>query len=367
MTRPNVQSSVPAETRRLGNLVFRHRSFWAAMGRLESSFLRERLDRIQIEKPIYITGLARSGTTILLEMIAAHSCTATHRYKDFPMLYTPYWWNWFLARAAGRQHELSERTHQDGIKVGPDSPEAMEEPLWMHFFDHLHDPHRSNVLDTKTDHPAFEQFYADHIRKLLLARKGQRYAAKGNYNLARIEYLLKQFPDARFVVPVRDPVAHIASLRKQHRLFETLERDDPPVLEHMCRVGHYEFGLNWAPVNYADTAMIDRILSAWNDGRDIEAWALYWNHVHRYLLEQLRKPGVGEAVLVVGYEKLCSESEACLEAILKHCALEKEQSLIEEFSGKLVLPTYYTHGLSDEEVQLITDLTGDVAGQLGLI
>ena len=75
------------------------------------------------------------------------------------------------------------------------------------------------MLDRQTSHPAFESFYRDHIRKLLRVRGGRRYLAKGNYNVTRLEYLLQLFPDARFVIPVRDPRWHIASLIKQHALF----------------------------------------------------------------------------------------------------------------------------------------------------
>lgn len=369
MSRTKAKSTVPTETRLLGNLVFNNKPFWAAMGRTESFFLREELDTVPINSPIYVTGLARSGTTILLEMLAGHSRTAAHAYKDFPMLYTPYWWNGFLKRAAagGGEQALSERAHKDGIKVGPDSPEAMEEPLWMHFFDQLHDASQNNVLDGATEHAAFSQFYTDHIRKLLLIRSGQRYLAKGNYNLGRIEYLLKLFPDARFVVPVRDPVAHIASLCKQQHLFTELERKDPPVLQHMCRVGHYEFGLNWTPVNYGNTDSTFHILQAWEAGREIEAWALYWNDVHRYLLGLIEKsPALKEAILVVGYEDLCADSHHWVSRIYNHCGLESDAEMIMRYADKLTPPTYYSHGFSEDEIHLIRRLTQDTFERLSL-
>ncbi len=40
----------------------------------------------------------------------------------------------------------------------------MEEVLWMESFRHL-----SNVLDASIKRPEFESFFADHIRKLILA------------------------------------------------------------------------------------------------------------------------------------------------------------------------------------------------------
>src|SRR5262249_28103794 len=67
--------------------------FWKHCGNLESRVLAEVLDPIAIEKPIYIAGLARSGSTVLLETIAAFPGVASHRYRDFPFVFTPYWWN----------------------------------------------------------------------------------------------------------------------------------------------------------------------------------------------------------------------------------------------------------------------------------
>ncbi|WP_372807964.1 sulfotransferase [Pontiella sp.] len=363
------KSTVPTETRLLSNLVFHARPFWAAMGNLESGILRDELDRIAIDRPIYVAGLARSGTTILLELLAAHERTASHTYRDFPMLYTPFWWNWFLKTASGGRPDrrpLEERTHKDGIQVGPESPEAMEEPLWMHYFSGLHDPARCNVLDARDRNRDFDRFYSNHIRKILLVRRAQRYLAKGNYNLSRIRYLARLFPDARFVVPVREPLMHIASLRKQQRLFEKLETEDPAVLTHMCRVGHFEFGLNRVPVNHGRHETSERIVALWNAGQDVEAWAWYWDDVHRHLLELLDDPQLKESILVVDYDALCSDSAAWVDAIFGHCRLEPDRRLVEEYAQKLNPPAYYQHGFSREEIRTIAGRTQETAEQLGI-
>ena len=57
------------------------------------------------------------------------------------------------------------------------------------------------------------------MAKLVASQTGaSRYAAKNNYNLTRMEYLLKVNPGAKFLLYIRNPVNHIASLMKQHRL-----------------------------------------------------------------------------------------------------------------------------------------------------
>jgi hypothetical protein len=75
----------------------------------------------------------------------------------------------------------------------------------MHFFPETHKPDCSHVMGAQESHPQFEKYYRDHIRKLLVVRNRQRYVAKNNYHVTRIEYLLKLFPDARIIIPIRVP------------------------------------------------------------------------------------------------------------------------------------------------------------------
>jgi hypothetical protein len=119
---------------------------WVGLGNLESRLLSERLSAIQIKKPVYVAGLARSGTTILLELLARHPHLASHRYRDFPPVLTPWFWNWFVDRASVGGEAASERAHGDGIEVTSESPEAFEEVVWMAFFPGLHDPAVNSVL-----------------------------------------------------------------------------------------------------------------------------------------------------------------------------------------------------------------------------
>ena len=208
----------------LGGFISRRPRLWIALGNLESRLIADDSMHTALAQPIYISGVARAGSTILLETLAQHPDLASHRYRDYPPVFTPYWWNRFLEHVPQRDSAPAERTHRDGIAITPESPEAFEEVIWMAFFPGLHDPAQSAVLPSEARHPEFEAFYRDHIRKLVRIRGGRRYLSKDNYNVSRLEYLLKLFPDARFVIPVRDPVWHIASLMKQHALFCAGER-----------------------------------------------------------------------------------------------------------------------------------------------
>lgn len=343
----------------LGGLIERFPRFWIGMGNLETWALADEIAAVKVEAPVYVAGLARAGTTIALEILASHPQVATHLYRDFPPVFTPFWWNWFVERSRrGQAPEPAERAHKDGIMVTADSPEAREETIWMAFFRHLHDPAQSNVLGRDTGNPEFEKFYPEHIRKLLLARGRQRYLSKGNYNITRLGYLHRLFPDARFVVPVRDPVWHIASLMKQHRLFSEGERGNPRALDYMRRVGHFEFGLDLRPINTGNDEKVREIEALWA-GRDaVRGWARYWAMIYGHVAETLEKDAaLREATMVLRYEELCETPAETMKAMMRHCGLEADEKTIRDYAGKLKPPGYYEPEFTEAEMATISEET----------
>jgi Sulfotransferase family len=349
---------------RVGGFIERHPGWWIRLGRLESDFADA--DEVKIDRPIYVTGLARSGTTILLETLAQHPDTTTHRYRDFPFLFTPYFWNRWVNMVPRKPEQPEERSHGDGIAVTSESPEAFEEVLWMAFFGHLHDPSSSAALDRTASHAAFEAFYRDHIRKLLLVRGGRRYLAKGNYNITRMAYLAKLFPDARLVVPVRDPLWHIASLMKQHRLFLEGQRDNPKAVRHLRRVGHFEFGLDRRPINTGDDAATAEIIDLWRTGEEVRGWARYWSQLHHFIADQLaRDDALRAMVRVVRYEDLCAAPRAELTALLQHCSLPANPEFLEKAAVRFHPPTYYRPRFSADELTIIAEETQAAAQRFG--
>jgi hypothetical protein len=347
----------------LGRLVERYPDFMLRLGRWETDWASDSLAGQTVDRPIYVTGLARSGSTILLELLAAHPDVATHQYKDFPLIPIPVWWNWFLERASSGEAAPVERSHKDGIYVTPESPEAMEEVLWMAFFPICHDPAVSNVLSEQDGAPEFEAFYRHHVRKLLMVRGGRRYLAKGNYNVSRLGFLRKLFPDACFVVPVRDPVGHIASLMKQHRLFCEEETRDPRVLAYMRRSGHFEFGLDRRPINFGSADTVREIEELWRAGKEIEGWAIYWSSVYGFVADLIEgDPLLARQILLVHYDDLCGEPERTLGRLYRHCGLEVAEGTLREQAARISAPSYYKSGFSDEEVRMIRAATdGTVA------
>ena len=357
---------VPTWIDRIGGWQHRHPRGAIRLGNFDTRMAGEAIEDVTIDAPIYVAGLARSGTTILLELLAEHPEVGTHQYRDFPPVFTPWLWDRWLARVPQADETAKERAHGDGIAVTSQSPEAFEEVLWMAFFPDTHDPRQSSVLDAQTEQPEFERFYAEHIRKVLAIREARRYVAKGNYNLMRLQYLQKMFADARFVLPVRDPVWHIASLMKQQTLFEAGEREHPRALEHMRRVGHFEFGLDRRAINTGDRQTLERVEALWAEGREVEGWAHYWAMVYADIADRLdADPALKEAALIVRYEDMCTRSHEVLTGFYAHCGLDVDEATLDAAASRLRLPGYYKPAFSDEELATVREITGPVASRFG--
>lgn len=356
---PQEKSSVA-----LADLVLRHQGAWLALGGWESKLLRKRLAATAVDRPVFISGLARAGTTILLRKLCECPEFAAHRYSDFPFLFTPYAWAKLRSLAPPPRQLPRERMHRDGIMVTAESPEAMEEVLWMAFFPRLHDPTSSHLLDEKVRHPAFESFLADHMRKLILVRGGRRYLSKNNYNLTRLSYLGRIFPDARFLLPIRAPAAHVASLLKQQRLFCEAQRESDAARRHLRLVGHFEFGLDRMPINPGTSDAVAAIEDCWARGEEVRGWAKYWALLYQHVADRLQTdPLLARRCLVVRYEDLCSRAEEAMAAIGEHIGLARATA--QHLASGLHQPDYYRAGFTETEHAAISEETSAVALRFG--
>jgi len=340
---------------------------WRRLAEIETAVLRDDIASKSVDRPVYVTGLPRAGTTILTEMLAQHPDLTSHRYSDFPNVWTPYWRNYLLGKTRAHTTEKKERAHGDRILVNNDSPEAVEEVLWMHFFRSLHDAGQDQVMDGQARNAEFDRFYTEHILKLLTVRKTARYLAKGNYNLARIRYLRGLFPQARFLVPVREPVQQVASLARQHARFDRESATDARIPRQLAMSGHFEFGPRRVPVNFGDDEATQAIIDCWRQGREAEGWARYWAQAYGYVLDLLENdPGMRDACLLFRYEDLCAHSTSLVDAILAHCELPQDgfESTRAEYIARFSPPDYYTVDFKEEELQLIGRICGPVNEKL---
>ena len=340
------------------------------LSKLETRRLERRVERSEIDRPIYITGIARGGTTITLEMLSKHPDVGTHRYFLIPNPYIPHWWERFVDKLPLDSSAPIERLHKDGIMVTKDSPEALEEPLWETFFKGLHDESRSNVLGADTSNPKFERFYRDHIWKLLVNQERSRYVAKCNYSVTRMEYLSRLFPDAVFIMVIRNPINHLASYAKQNTLFEGIQSESRRTIKLTQMMGHYEFGPRRLCINVGDDEVIPRVREMWAEGQMMKGFATYWASVYDFVADSLdSNPDLRRRTFVMRYEDLCGSSSETLDRLIEHTGLSAEAfaPVKEEYVNKLKPPTYYRSKFSDRELQDIVAAVADTAGRFGYL
>lgn len=359
-TEPTSSFAVPAALDWLGALAHGCRRLGIRLGDLESRVLEHELQAVTITSPIYICGLARSGSTLLHEIVTSHPAVATLRVRDYPFVATPVWWR--KATASLPKAAPKERAHQDGILIAADSPDSLEEMVWMAFFPKCHDPATNAVLGSRDDHPTFTTFYRNHLRKVLLAENATRYAAKANYHVARLAFLLRQFPDARFLIAVRDPVSHIASLVRQHQLFSAGQRGNGRALRYMQRSGHFEFGLDRRPINLGNGCRVRLVLDAWERGDEIRGWARYWAMTHDFLADLLESnEAVKRAAMIVRFESMCDTPAETIRTVMEHCRLPEAEPAVARFAPTIRRPNYYSVPFSSADLAVIWQEAGEAA------
>ena len=360
MPGPSDVLRVPPADRWFGALFGRWPGLGRALASLETRTALAEGPLPPIDRPVYVCGMARSGSTLLLEVLNGAPGFTAHRYGDYPFLWTPLWWNRLRQRLPHQAAAPQERAHGDRLAVTRDSPEAFEEVFWQSWFPGRHDPHVNQVLDDADRNPAFDAFYQAHIQKLLAARGAQRYLCKANYHLTRLGYLHRLFPEARFIIPIREPVAQVESLWRQDQRFVQIVQRNPAVGKHLRRVGHREFGPDRRAVNVGDTTQALAIQSEFDAGNTLQAYAHQWAALHGWLARRLAvDESLARACLLVPYEGLCAQPQSVLARVLAHAGVEAPGTGIALARAPDVsAPDYYRSSLSPEQRAGINDSTG---------
>ncbi len=348
-------------------MMIKFKWLYKSLGDVESALLKSELNDIKIKKPVYVTGLARSGTTIITEILSKTPEAGCHTYGDFPGVFTPYWNNWLRQKKQFVHAKKVERSHKDRIKVNNDSAEAFEEVLWMYFYPYIHN--KGIVESVKlNDHDGFVDYYQQHIKKLLLIKEKSRYLTKANYNINRITDILSIFPDAKVIVPIRHPVNHIASLMKQHDIYLKAGKNNSRIDRQLAASGHFEFGQLREMVKIKDSDYAEKVQQLWSQGREIQGWAHYWQGLYG-AIHTLKKNNdqCDRAIQFVQYELLCGDSIKTIDEMIAHCQFKTSglDALKEHYHKRLTLPDYYQHQFNEKEISEILQITSAVSEKFG--
>ena len=254
---------------------------------------------------VFVTGLARAGTTMLMRLLHASGRFASLTYRDMPFVLAPNLWA-SLTRRSRRNIQARERAHGDGVVVDADSPEALDEVFWRVVCgsDYI-GPNTLSPMEAGGDAvDRFRRYVA-----LVLKRYGSdRYLSKNNNNLLRLPSIRRAFPNAHLVVPFRDPLRQAASLLTQHRRFSQQQRDDPFTRRYMAWLVHHEFGLDHRPFAFAGSDT-----SADADRDQPAYWLQQWMATYSHVLECVDQTAINP--IFVSYEWICAEPERACEAL----------------------------------------------------
>jgi hypothetical protein len=258
---------------------------------------------------VFISGLARSGSTMLLQYLHQTGQFRSLTYRDMPFVLMPGLWK----KLAGRQlpDALNERAHQDGIMINLDSPEAFEEVFWRVFCGRdyiLKDRLRAHKVSVETSEK-FKNYIGNVLRSSDSVGE-QRYLSKNNNNILRIGYLQKAFPRSFIIIPFRDPLQQAISLLRQHLHFLKLHAEDKFALSYMNWLGHFEFGLGQRPFFLGDEVIFSEMERQLKT--DINYWLLSWKNYYGYALEN-----AGGNAIIFNYERFCEDPAKALRVLFE--------------------------------------------------
>ncbi|MDB5123351.1 MAG: Sulfotransferase family protein [Mucilaginibacter sp.] len=247
---------------------------------------------------IFISGLARSGTTMLMRYLYETGVFRSLTYQDMPFVLMPNTWKQMSHQKPAAEYK--ERAHKDGIMVGFDSPEAFEEVFWRVFCGEQYIG-KDRLKPHTVDNDVLAKFKT-YVRNILLSGDGvnqTRYLSKNNNNVLRFRYLRQCLPQSQIIIPFREPLQHAVSLLNQHEHFSKVQSEDKFSLDYMNWLGHFEFGLNQKSFDLNDEETFAAM--AGYDKMDINFWLLNWKNYYKYVNDQCPENSV-----FFNYEKFCS-------------------------------------------------------------
>ena len=131
----------------------------------------------------------------------------------------------------------------------------------------------------------------------------------------------------------------------------------------MQNLRHFEFGLDRRPINFGDTEHTLEIKQLL-DEESIMGYVKYWNMIYTYVNELINDNAIKQNLLLVDYDKFCSNPMDILKTIYDFCNLNIDKSTIEEQAETISAPTYYKPNLSLKEIELIKKETSLVYNKL---
>ena len=264
---------------------------------LDQRIVKPDLADMVSQRHVFVSGLARAGTTILMRRFYGTGLYRSLTYRDMPFVLAPNLWR-RLSSLSRREIENAERAHGDRVLVNADSPESLDEVFWRIFVGDEYLKKTHLIPHEPSEEVIYK--YVRYVTAILAAQRSrnERYLSKNNNNILRLGAIHQAFPNALILIPFRDPIQHANSLLRQHRHFSELQTKQGFILSYMTWLGHHEFGLGHRPFVFSDTAPSPFSTDT------LDYWLRLWCETYAWL--EHSKP---RSALFICYEDLCTSKE----------------------------------------------------------
>ena len=292
------------------------------------------------ENFLIVTGLARAGTTSLLLGLQKSNSFSSLNYANMPFLMSPNTWKRIYNP---KQSEQKERSHGDGIKIGLDSTEALEE-----YFFKLKDNDGFIEKNNLNEYNLSDEDYKDYLSYQAIVKNGSDkiYLAKNNNFLLRYDSIRKRNKEFVTLILCRHPLYHAASLLEKHLFYSELQKEDPFVLEYMNWLGHHEFGNNQKVFEFENGV---NFLNS--DKSSLDYWLEVWMNFYKRVLQI-----EDENTLVVTYEKFCSNPNKVIASLLTKMNLQESSINLEAHNNTREVQLHCTNNLLKEAEAIYTQI-----------
>ena len=301
---------------------------------------------VQNNEHIFICGLARSGSTLLLNIIYQDEKFCSLTYKDMPMILGPNIWSKYFGKNVKNSKD-QKRAHDDLIKINLNSPEAFEEVFWKLM---LKSKYISNdfILDAKISEIDLIQ-YSNFISLICSRNNKSNYLSKNNNSIFRIDILLEYFQKSFFIIPYRNPYDHAFSLMHQHQKFSILQKNNQFIKKYMNWLGHYEFGLIHKRFKFEKSDIKFDINT--ND-----YWLHTWIEYYQKILDTFENSEYRDRIILLNYDKLCKYKYDYLGNVLKKINFQNINKSIHITKINKDLEIDYNKEILDKAIQIYDKL-----------
>ncbi len=286
-------------------------------------------NKIEIEKPIFICGLPRSGTTLLTQILHQHNYLGSFEYRDLPFYKIPIIWSKMNMTYYGKV-KPSPRIHGDNLDVGLNAPDAFEELVWKEHINEYLNHGFCMYLNENYNNTKLQAVLRQYIQKILFLRKKIRYLSKGNYNIFRLHFILRTFPSAKIIICYRDPINTAKSLERMHFKFNKISEKDKMFKKKLMELCHYEFGPQRKAI-YTDKTSYDKTLNCWNIKDEFTGYLFQWLSVYKMVNENyLTNNEINKKIFLLDYDEFVKKQNFYLKDIFIFCELEKNEKLFKQ-------------------------------------